>query len=83
MWQELSNDTIPKGRVIYPSKGKLSLHPLKPGQFFSIISTPDIKQYYIQIPKVVFIEHYVLMVSCLLLMERKYLFHALALKTEE
>lgn len=34
-------------------------------------------------PKVVFIKHYVIKVSFLLLMERKYFFHALALKTEE
>lgn len=34
MWQELANDTIPKGSAIYPSKDKLLLHPLKPRQFF-------------------------------------------------
>jgi len=42
MWQELSNDTIPKGSAIYPRKDKLSLHPLKLGQLLPRTSIPDI-----------------------------------------
>lgn len=74
MWQELSNDTIPKGSAIYPSKDKLPFRPLKPGQFIPIGPTAEIKQYYVQIPKVFFIKYCVMKVRCLLPMERKYFF---------
>lgn len=83
MWQELSNDTIPKGSAIYPSKDKLPFRPLKPGQFIPIGPTAEIKQYYVQIPKVFFIKYCVMKVRCLLPMERKYFFHPPASKTGE
>lgn len=83
MWQELSNDTIPKGSAIYPSKDKLSLRPLKLGKLLSITSIPDIKKYYIQLLNVFFIKRYVMKVDFLLLREKKHFFHPLSFKAEE